>query len=136
MAEEKIQTQQSFEERMMVRIKEAIGDMITDDELKTIVAKGIDKAFFAQTVIADDYGRKKFSEPLALKAVQEFARKKVDMVVEEWLKNNPEEMLNLVENVIKEGMAKLLIDAFNDKMNNALYQFKHEIQQMVSRYNG
>jgi hypothetical protein len=43
---EAIQTSQSFDERMMAKIKESIGELVTDDELKKIIEKGMSMAFF------------------------------------------------------------------------------------------
>lgn len=43
-----VTTPQSFEDRMKDRIKESIGELITDAELSELVKRGIDQAFFTE----------------------------------------------------------------------------------------
>ncbi len=50
-----IVAQQSFEEKVMGRIRESIGELMSDEDLKRIVEKGIDRALFERHEIGDSW---------------------------------------------------------------------------------
>lgn len=124
-----IQETQNFEERMMSKIKESIGDMITDDELKKIVERGIEKAFFEPKMRKDQYGNREITdEPLAIRAVREFARKKADETVEKWIKENPQKIGEILDSVLRDGIVKIVTQTIDQMFYMPLQTLKNEFQ--------
>ena len=86
-----ITTPVSFEDKMMARIKESMGDLMTDDQLRGILEKGVEKAFFERPFRIDAYGRKTDHEPaLAEKAVKAYLDERMQATVKEWIAANPD----------------------------------------------
>ncbi len=54
-----IAEQKSFEQRMISRIREDIGKLMTDDELSKIVERATEEIFFKETIIEDGSWHKK-----------------------------------------------------------------------------
>ena len=53
-----IATTKSFQDRMKDKIREGIGDLLTDDDLKVLIDKGIDDVFFTTRYTGESYNRK------------------------------------------------------------------------------
>ena len=123
----------SFEERMTDRIKDLLGEVMTDDELKKIVQRGIENAFFQPQMKKNQWGSEIVDEPLAIKAVRQFARERADAVVEQWLKENTDKVSDILDGVIRAGVAKICAEAFERKFNEPLFRFQQEVERLIAK---
>ena len=121
-----------FAERMMGRIKESIGDMITDEELKVLIEKGIQTAFFEPHYEKDNYGCVKISkEPLITSIVKNCLNKQVEIAVKDYFKSNPDEVRDLLDKVIKEGITKCVLGVMDSKLQSSMFQMRDSISNML-----
>lgn len=128
-----IEKAMSFEDRMKQRIKESIGDMITDEELSKIVQKGIHVAFFESKILTDSYGREiKPDDPLIVDIVKSCVSQKVNIAVKEWFAENPEKVTLIVDKVIRDGIFKIIIQEIESNFRNAFNSFGQEIQNNIT----
>lgn len=102
-----ITTPQTFEQKMMDRIKDSIGDLLSDDDLKRIVEQGIEKALFEKRTVHSGTGswNDRVEDSLVDKAVREFLDERVTDAVNKWLDENPERMQLAVDDAVKAGIA-------------------------------
>ena len=120
---EEVAPTKDFRERMLDRIRDDIGDLITDDELKTMIEAGIKKAMF-ETRYVDEGGyssRKKEVPSLVDAAVQQFLKERMDAAVRQWLEMHPEELQAAVDKAIANGVAGALTAALDDRFK-AIFQ--------------
>jgi DNA gyrase/topoisomerase IV subunit B len=66
-------------------------------------------------------------------AVYEFARKRVNIAVEEWLKQNPEKVEEIVDKVIREGMANILLQTIIEAFRQPMQLFQSSVIEMLRK---
>ena len=125
---------QTFEEKLGDRIRESIGDLITDEDLSKVVAKGINQAFFEERVTLNSYGSVQNSKPpLVAVIITDLMAEQVNKSVKEWFQNNPEEVKKLMDKVIADGMTKALLEAFDSLFYSALHNLRNEVVNQINR---
>lgn len=127
-----IQQQVSFEERMMGRIRESIGDLMTDDDLKKIVERGVHKAFFEPTKRTDGY-RTIEEDPKILSVLRGLLIERVRGAVDDWVTRNPEKVETILADMMREGLARIILQQFESKFSTATFQFQNEVQRILGQ---
>ena len=122
-----IASTQTFEERMTARIKESIGDLITDEELGKIVNRGLEEVFFKEKHEQDSWGRPETQPALIHKIVKDCMLEKVNNAVSQWINSHPDEVREIVSKSINDGLGQLLIGAVSSHFSNAMMMFQQEI---------
>lgn len=106
---------ESFEDRLKNRIKSDIGDLMTDEELKTIVKRAVEEIFFKEVRIIQPgiHTPDKIVPSLIHEIVKETVTDKItDMTKEmvDWMiKENPAMLQEAVSNVVKDGAGVILM---------------------------
>jgi uncharacterized hydantoinase/oxoprolinase family protein len=118
----------SFKEKLMERIRDSIGDLISDDDLKNILEAGVDSALFERREIKDDYGRIKTIPSLVDEAVSTHIKERLDARVKEWLLENPEKLEQAVNEAVTDGLGKILVQSVSNMFRNELYNFQASIE--------
>ena len=121
----------TFQERVRDRIRETIGDLITDDDLMEIVQKGIDEVFFqTRTVQESAYNRKEIP-PLIHEIVKEVLQDRMTLAVDGWLKTHEAEVVEAVKAVVQEGAGQAFIAALGSLLSNSMFQLQSDIQSKL-----
>lgn len=128
-----VATPQAFQERMFNRIREQMGDLMTDDELKALLDSAMQKAFFEERVLRDSYGNVRESKPpYFVELVQKELQNKVQVAAQEWMANNPETVEKLIQETIAKGMANLVLDYLSQQAQTPLYTFANELRSRLA----
>ena len=98
----------------MARIRESIGDLMTDEDLKKILEKGVEKALFTSSVRGDSW-RQETVPCLVDRVVSKHLNSRMAEAVDTWITDNPDKLQRAVENAIKAGVAKCLMDTLDGK---------------------
>lgn len=129
-----ITTPQSFEEKMRARIRESIGDLISDEDLKKLLDKAIQENFFTEKIITNQWGREDGRKPaLLVGIVKELLTERMTAVVAQWLKDNDEEVKKTMDEVVKLGVGGAYISALNGHFSNQLLTLQASIQSSLHR---
>lgn len=121
----------SFKERMTERIRESIGDLISDEELSKIVDEGLRSAFFERKRVDNGYGREQFTTPLINQIVIDLMKPVVEDEVKSWFSKNEGEIDAIVSAVIKDGMVGMVTGAINSTFKVPLYNLQNEINNVI-----
>ena len=125
-----ITTKQSFEDRIIDRIKQGIGDMMTDEELKSILSKGVEKVFFEPRFTGvDRWGTMESKRSLCDEVIANHLEQKLREVINEWVKSNPDAMQNAIESTLKASVAEVVMQAINARFEPAI---RMTVQNMKS----
>ncbi len=134
MSDEIVQTK-TFEERMRDRIKEDIGDLITDEELSAMVKKCVNDIFFeGRTVPNGVYNTKEvpsFFEAEVKRLMEPLVKKEVRRCVI----NNKELITKATKEVFEQGVGTLFVKALNDMFQNDLMSLQQNIQTSMQSWN-
>ena len=104
-----ITTTKSFQEKMFEKIRESMGDLMTEDDLKTLVNSAIQKAFFEPAYEIDRYGNSKLTkDSLFVSLIRKEMETKVTEAIKTWLAEHPEEVTKAIDETIAKGMFGLI----------------------------
>jgi uncharacterized hydantoinase/oxoprolinase family protein len=127
-----IQQSQNFEQKMMERIKDSIGDLITDEELKRLINTGMDRAFLQKKTVSDGYRTKEMPSFLE-EVVKELLEEKVHDAISVYIKEHADEVLNVVDKVVQTGLGNAMLNAINMQFQSQMYQFQSNIQHQLNQ---
>lgn len=111
-----IEKTKSFEEKMMDRIRESIGDLMTDEDLKKILEKGIEKALFQERSVEGRYSTTK-NPSIVDECITKFLQTRMNEEVGKWIKENPEKIEAAIQHTMQMGVAKCVDYALENKFN-------------------
>lgn len=121
----------SFDERMMDMMKENVGGLFTPEDLKKIVERGIEKLFFEARLINSNYGRNDYKSSLSEELVEKHMKEQVRIAIAEWIKDNPEKILPIIENAINKGITTHIMNAVENFFSNTFWQFGEQLKQQI-----
>jgi len=125
-----ITKQESFEDKMKARIKESIGELITDEELSKLIKKGIEDAYFQPRTYKDGYHTKTM-DPLMHEVIKAELGPKVDAAVREWVKLNPEIVHKVLQDTLSAGIGKAVMQSFENMLSQSFFNFQQQIENML-----
>ena len=126
------------EERMKAHIKEGIGDLLSDEEVKKLIDRGMEEVFIKPTKIKNSYNTID-GPPLLNEIIQKELNEVITVQVRNYLLDNNEQVIEAVNKAISGGMAKSLISAVDCFFSGSLMTLRNnvmgEIQtKMQNRY--
>lgn len=126
---------QTLQERVGARIREQIGDLLTDEDLKRLVETALHDAFFKREVLqTDSWSRPtKYKEARIVEIVQDLLKDRVDTAVKSWLDANQEEFEKHIDDAIGKGLIGFLTTWIDDKFRNDLYNFGNALKSTLLR---
>lgn len=120
-----IATNETFQQRMFEKIRDQMGDLLTDDELKKLLANAVEKAFFEPT--RGSYNS--VEPPMFVKLIQKAMENRVHSAVTEWMNENPEQMEKAIQDVLKNGMFSAVMTVFEQRMSHPIHMLAENLRQ-------
>ena len=120
----------TFEQKMMDKVKDSIGDLMSDDDLKKIVDKGMEEVFFKErmeTTGSGYHSNTTSKPPLVESMLKELMTEKVRKAVEDNIASNADAITKQIDKVIKDGINEAITSAMNAAFNNSLSQLQFNI---------
>jgi hypothetical protein len=127
-----IEKAKSFEEKMKERIKDGIGDLLSDDDIKKLIDAGMQDTFFKPSKIKVNAYDHKDGPTLLQSIIQENLQPAVDKAVKEYINEHPEEVMAAINDCISGGMAKALLRSIDSTFSLQLWQLKDSIQNQLN----
>jgi hypothetical protein len=130
------QAEADFQDKMRARMRAAMGDLMPDAVLASIVAKGLEEAFFKKQVRADPH-RSSWSNATVeypswlVEFLEKECRARVRAAVEKWVAENPEKFTETVKEVVGRGVASAVVASFDSLCYEATERFKADLQNVV-----
>ena len=131
-----VSTPQTFEQRMKDRIRESIGDLITDEELQRMVERGVEEVFFktgTKVINPGSYNSRTEETPsLIHQMVKELLEPTVRAAVVEYVNSHPDEVAAVIEKIVSEGVGEAVVKAvssiFSGSMTNLQMNIMNQLQ--------
>ena len=123
---------QTFEERLKGRIKESIGELMTDEDLAKLVHAGMQDVFFKVRVQSDPngYGRRLPDKPPFLhEIVSELLAPQVEAAVAEWVAANQDEVRKTVAEVVEAGVGMAVVNALRYTFRDSMLAFSDHVDE-------
>ena len=131
--------QQAFEERVLTRLRESIGDLMPDEVLRDMSKKAMDKLFFEkrERVVKKSYGYGEESVAVPSyfeEEIQKLLNEKVVILAKEWLEKNTEFLQELFKNVMIARMPEIVAQAIFKPVELAIGNSQAQIQNTIQDY--
>ena len=122
----------TFEQRMTDKMREHVGEMLTDDELKVMVNRTFEKVFF-QGEVFTEYGRQTTKPALAEIMVRSALDMRVKEEIEKWAGSNSGSMERIVRELVEKGLSAALMKAVDNAFNMEFHQFVQQVVERIKR---
>ena len=121
-----IATTKSFQDRMFERIRDQMGDLMTNDDLKKIVEAAMQKAFFEERVDRSSYNP--VTHPsLFVVMLQNLLKEQMKDAVQQWLADHSEEVSKAINETLSKGITKIMQDHIDSKAQQPLFNLYGEL---------
>ena len=130
-------TKETFQQRLATRIRESIGDLMTDEDLKKLVERGLDEMLFDKREKPDP--QRSYSTlpvpPLMHELLKEALYEQIKDQVRAFVGQNNGKILEAVDQMLKEGAAKMMVRAINDVFTQSLENFRFNLANDMKNNN-
>lgn len=113
-------TSKDFQTRMFERIREQIGDLLTEDDMRKMVERCVEQSLFAPVVEERGYNHREVKPSHFARLVAEAAEPMVKTAVQEWMAENADTMAEKIDAIVREGVAGVLVSHINFKFQEPL----------------
>ena len=130
-----ITTPKTFEEKMKARIKDSIGDLISDEDLGKMVTRSVEEVFFAPSKVKVNNWSSEIKDGPSFmhKLMTELLTEQVKKEIQVWIDAHPNEIKELIDGIVKAGLGMAMLNAIDMKFQNQLFQFQNNINQMITQ---
>lgn len=141
-----VTTPATFEEKMMERIRDSIGDLISNEELAKLVERGIQENFFKtktnpKWVSAYNNSAREsipqylpsLMETIVAQHVSQKVEELVKAYVDKWILENADKVEGIVKQMVENGAGQLLIKQLNQIFQEPFSQFQTSMQMNMSQ---
>ena len=127
---------QSFEERLKDRIKNDMGELLTDTELSAIVRKGVDKILWERRFqkAANRYEDDTYKQPLIEDILSDLLEPRIVDAIKEYIKTHEDEVNELINRVVKEGASKALLRGIDMLLKSEMHMWGEQLTGRISNY--
>lgn len=120
-------TPMTFQERLKERIRDAIGELLSDTDLTALVERGIDEVFFQPRRVPNGRYDTRELPPLIHEVVKEVLSVQMREAVEQWLLSHEDEVKEALENCVREGAGMALLRGLNSFFEQEMNKMQWEI---------
>lgn len=123
----------TLQERVGDRIRDQIGDLMTDEDLKVLVDKAMHEAFFTRTQIEKRYynDEQKYDDSFAVKHVKELLKGRVDAACATWLGEHKDELGKHIDEAVGKGFLALFQSWLDGKVQVDLMNFGNALRNSL-----
>ncbi len=131
-----IEKTQTFQEKISVKIKESIGDLITDEDLKPLIEESIEQLLLEPRIInrPGSYGNDTLP-PLLQEILTPIITTQIKKAVDTYMAEHPKVFIAIIQDIIKTGFIKTMVDHLDYKMQTPLVQFQQQVSEIFMKHN-
>ena len=121
----------TFEEKMKDRIKDGIGDLLSDEDLSKMIKRSMEEVFFTEKKVYNSYGPDKTYPALLHSIVKEVMADQVKAEVKIWIDAHQAEMNTALATVMQEGVGMAVIAAVSQTFSAQLGTFEMNVRNQL-----
>ena len=118
---------------MRDRIRDSIGELMSDEDLQKIVQRGIDEVFFKSHYVDDGRYQKREIPPLIHSVVKEVLSDRMKDAVEAWLQTHESDVRIAVAHIVEEGAGTAMVKALNGYIADSMLRLENDIINKIQQ---
>jgi hypothetical protein len=127
----------SFEEKLKTRIKDSVGELLTDEDLSALIHKSMTEVFFTRRPNPEynyyNKDRPEYLPPLLHSLVKECLQPAVNAAVKAWIERNNEAVEESVKAIVTNGVGNAVLTALNNQFQSQLITFQQNLMSSLNR---
>ena len=126
----------SFEDRLRDKLRANIGDVMTDEDLKGLIERGLDDLLFKERVHHGTIGYRsetKYEPPLIQELLLAELRPLLERAVKDWLNEHHDETMAAFNQTMEDGLGQAMLNAFARMFDGALQPMRQQIWDVSNR---
>ena len=129
------QSEAEFQAKMQERMRQAMGDLMPDEVLSGIVAKGIENAFFKSYTRSNpnNYRTEEHFPGWLEEFMLKEAKEQVEKQVKAWIAENAYKFVAMAEKVLQQGIARNVVAVFDDLLTNQTMNIRNSVAEAIGR---
>jgi len=129
-----IEITKDFQAKVGDRIRDAIGDLLTDEDIAAMVRKAVDDIFFTERKKPGGHFRDPIIEPPLIQSlIMDKVQPLVATALQVWIAEHPEEVKAAIETVLAQGIGGAILRALNDKFSGDMYTLQSNIMASLGQ---
>ena len=127
----------SFEQKLRNKIRESIGDLMSEEDLKKLCDKGLNEMLFQPRTRPDpDRSYNTITiPPLMHEILQDALKDQIKEQVKAYVLERQDDVMTHVEHMLKEGAGKAVLAAVSSMFDQAMRNFKCELANDMRNHN-
>lgn len=131
MSNNAVEVSKSFADKMKDRVRDSIGDLISDSDLAKIVEEGLQMAFFKPYKDADNYGRIIEKPPLVKEMVIDLMRERIAMNIDKWFVDHEDDVKCILDDILRDGIANIVFQSFEANTQHSLFALRNSLMNDI-----
>lgn len=132
------QAEKDFQDKMVERMRQAMGDLMPDDVLKKIIERGLEEAFFKSTprqegTYANNWKTIEEQPSWVAAFVKIECAGRVQIAVEEWIASNGDKFKEIITGILDKGMASAVVASFDRLTAEPMTFLRDQILQITEK---
>lgn len=119
----------TFEDRFTERLRESMGSMMTDEELRKLIDRGVHKFLFEPREVPSHYRGTETKPPLMQELVDKHLHERMEQACRDYLRDNPALVKALLEQTLHEGLAAALLGGFRSLFGSEIRDFGKQLAE-------
>lgn len=129
-----IEPTKTFEEKLKDRVRDSIGELMTDEDLSKIVHRCTEEIFFTERRRKrGGWQDDEILPPLLHELIKELLIERVNAEVNLFIHSNASLVYKTIKDVVQEGMGTALVNAIRSAFQNDLAIFQMNIEQRFNQ---
>lgn len=122
----------TFEEKMKDRIKESIGDLIGDEDLKKLLDAAMYDVFFKPSKVKISSWESKDGPSFLQEIVKELMEEKVRDEVRAYINSHEDVVNKIVSDIVTEGVGLAMMRAMSSIFQSQMYTFEANVRNQLA----
>lgn len=133
-----VQLSTDFQTRLFEKIRADIGQLMSDDEVKKLVATAFERTFFQPEQVAkgvDGYSREPKYEvkpPMIQQIAMELLRPSVEKAIATWIAAHEQETHKIIEERVGASLTEAIAKAVNQIFGSAFTTLQYDLAQRIT----
>lgn len=126
-----IQVTTDFQQRMFERIRDSMGDLLSDEDLKKLIDVALQKIFFEKQI---DKSRSTsfhthYGDSMLVDIIKELVQPAVVKAVNEWIAQNPKIVEQTIDTVVSQGITRVVFQHLDQVFSLPLQNLRADLRQ-------
>lgn len=122
-----ITTTKDFQTSMFERIRDQMGDLLTEEDMRRLIEQAVQKAFFEERIERKIYGSDVRHPAAFVEMVRDASKPMIQAAVDKWVAENKDKLAEKIDAIVRDGVAGVLVSHINSRFQEPLSRLSSEL---------